>query len=292
MPDLSLWVALSLTEHLGGKTLSALLRHFGDDPEAILKADSRALQRVPGIGPKIARRILAIDLPQVQQALADWAAIQISVATPVNSQVPYPPRLLATDDAPAALFMRGVWQPSDNRAAAVVGTREPSPLAAKAAYRLGSLLAEAGCTVVSGLAFGIDRQAHEGALAVPGGRSIAVLGCGVLNIYPQEHYALALECASRGVVMSEVHPDAPPSSPRLVARNRIISGLSGALVVVETELDGGAMHAARFARRQQRPVYTFDLKAGGNRALIAEGARPLAPDLSNLHHLLDTLMGE
>ncbi len=289
MPDLSLWVALSLTEHLGTKTLNALLQHFGDDPETILNADVRALQRVPGVGPKIAQSIKSIDLPQVQQAIADWNAVQIQIATPVTSGVDYPPRLLLTDDAPAALFLRGAWQPADDRAAAVVGTREPSRLAAKAAYRLGSTLAEAGYTVVSGLAFGVDRQAHEGALSIPEGRSIAVLGCGVLNIYPPEHYALALECAGRGAIMSEVHPNAAPSSPRLVARNRIISGLAKALVVVETDADGGAMHAARFAHRQQRSVFTFDLKASGNRALIAEGAQALAPDCSDLDCLLEAL---
>jgi DNA processing protein len=94
---------------------------------------------------------------------------------------------------------------------------------------------------------------------------------------------------SQGLLLSEVAPDAPPSSPRLVARNRLISGLSCALIVVETEINGGAMYAARFAREQGRPVYTLDLPASGNRELLRTGAKALDPNLSNFASLFEDL---
>lgn len=284
MVDTAVWVALSLVDHVGSKTLSALFQHFGGDPEFILQADAKQLQQVPGIGPKIASSIQAVDVAQVRQALTDWQTLGILAA--VYPSAGYPPRLLELDDAPATLFMRGAWQPEDNRAVSVVGTREPSPRVVRLAHQVGAALAEAGITVVSGLALGIDTAAHQGALSVETGRSIAVLGSGVLNIYPPENHTLALDIAHRGVVMSEVHPTASTGAPRLVARNRIISGLSQAVIVVETDADGGAMHAARFAQRQGRPVFTFDLRASGNRELLENGAQMLHTHMDNLDCVL------
>jgi DNA processing protein len=281
---MAVWIALSLVDHVGSKTLSALFQHFGDDPQAILSADSKQLQQVPGIGPKIASGIQALDVAQVRQALAAWHTIGVIPATCLSAD--YPPRLLNLDDPPATVFMRGAWQPQDQHAVAVVGTREPSPRVARLAYQLGVALAESGITVVSGLALGIDTAAHQGALSTQAGRSISVLGSGVLNIYPTENHTLALDIASRGVLLSEVHPTAPTSAPRLVARNRIITGLSRALIVVETDADGGAMHAARFAQRQGCPVLTFDLKASGNRELLENGAQMLHTHLDNLDCIL------
>ncbi|HLV35888.1 MAG TPA: DNA-processing protein DprA [Spirillospora sp.] len=292
MSDPTLWIALGMVEHIGSRTLWALIRHFGDDPDAILAASAAQLQQVPGVGPKIARGIQAVDLRQVRRALAGWQAAGISIVTSIHPDELYPPRLLSTDDPPATLFMRGAWQPQFDRAVGIVGTRSPSAPAAQLTRELSARLAQAGFVVVSGLARGVDTLAHEGALSVEDGHTIAVLGSGVLNIYPQENHTLAMDIAGRGVIMSEVRPDAAPASTRLVARNRIISGLSRALIVVETDIDGGAMHAARFAQRQGRPVFTFDLKAGGNRALLANGARKLEPDLKTLDFIGDALEKE
>ncbi|MAS35576.1 MAG: DNA processing protein DprA [Anaerolineaceae bacterium] len=289
MPDLTLWIALSLTDHVGSKTLNALVQHFGDRPDAILSASTDALQQVPGIGPKIARSIQAVDLEQVRRALADWQASEIITATSINPDQHYPPLLLRLDDPPATVFMRGQWQPSHNNAVGVVGTRQPSAAAQTLAHAIATRLAQNDVTVVSGLALGVDAASHEGALSVPGGRTIAVLGSGVRNIYPAANQALAMRCLERGVILSEVHPDAQPSAPRLVARNRMITGLSHALIVVETAADGGAMHAARVAQRQGCPVYTFDLGASGNRELLANGARLLKTDLSNFNCLFEHL---
>ena len=277
----TLWIALSLTSRVGSKTLRALFDHFGDDPQAILDADPKALQQIRGIGPKTAHSIHSVDIIAVEQALDQWANEGVSVTTFACPRAVYPSPLLAIDDPPPTLFMRGLWQPEYANAVAVVGTRSPSPLAEELALQIGQKLAQMSCTVVSGLAVGVDTLAHQGALSQPNGRSIAVLGSGVLNIYPEQNKTLAQQCERRGMILSEIAPDEPPNAPRLVARNRIISGLSQAVIVVETSDTGGAMHTARFAQDQGRPVYVVDFSASsGNQQLLENGAHPLPTDPS------------
>lgn len=269
------WVALSLIDHLGGKKLRALVTHFNGDLNAVLSADASALQRVPGIGPKIAAAIRAVDREAVAARIPRWQAAGVRIAT--LDDPAYPQALRALDDAPPTLFISGDWRPP-LRAAALVGTRQPSPASRAAAETLAWALAERGVTLISGLALGIDAAAHLGALALPSGRTIAVLGSGVLNIYPPEHRALARAIAARGALLSEVDPQAAARTPALVARNRIISGLSDALVVIESAVDGGAMHAAARAFEQGRRVYALESPASGNRALIEAGAIALDPN--------------
>ena len=143
--------------------------------------------------------------------------------------------------------------------------------------QLASKLARHGYTVVSGLALGVDTAAHTGALAGPG-RTIAALGSGILNVYPEANQTLAARILDCGALIGELHPLWSANAQRLVARNRIISGLSQAVILVESHVDGGAMHTARFAAEQSRPVYTFDLPASGNQALIRRGAISLKHD--------------
>lgn len=292
MPD-SAWVALSLTGRIGSKTLHALLRHFGDDTRAILAADAKTLRQVPGVGPKIARSIQDIHLEQVENGIERWRKAGVAILT-VNDSA-YPARLAALDDAPPTLFVRGDPHPPApspfpqglpsvegrggeaapawtswpfDKAVAIVGTRNPTKEAQGVARRLAGILAQRGYTIVSGLAMGIDAHAHHGAL----GATVAVLGCGVLDVYPEQNRRLAEKIIERGALVCEVHPEASPNAASLVARNRLITGLSEAVIVVETGVDGGAMHAARFASAQGRRVYAVDSEATGNRALIANGA--------------------
>lgn len=286
----TLWIALSLTSRVGSKTLRALFDHFGGDPQAILSADEAALREVPGIGPKTAHSIQSLDLERIEQALQHWASAGISVTTVACPGDEYPPPLLSIDDPPPTLFMRGTWQRQYEDAVAVVGTRTPSPLAEDIAYELGKRLAQRGITLVSGLAAGLDTLAHQGALSVDSGTSIAVLGSGVMNIYPEQNLSLAQQCEKRGLLISEVAPGTAPNASRLVARNRITSGLSRAVIIVETEADGGAMHAARFAQAQGRPVYVIGLSTSGNQALIEYGAQPLHPDLSDLNTVFEYML--
>lgn len=274
------WIALSLTGRIGNKTLQALLNHFDGDPQAILAADGKRLQEVAGVGPKIAQSICEIDLKRVEKAVQRWRRAGIR-AIPLYED-DYPPRLRILDDAPPTLFARGNWQPHFTKSVAIVGTRQPTEAARKLAQNLSTALVEKDYTVVSGMAVGIDSAAHYGALIVPKGYTLAVLGCGVTNIYPQEHERLAQVVMKQGAILSEVNPAGSTSPSQLVARNRIISGLSDAVVVIETETDGGAMYAARFAAQQGRPVYTVDSQASGNRALIADGAGVIGWDLQDL----------
>lgn len=274
----AVWVALSLADHVGGKKLRSLLRHFDDDLNAIINADSAALRQVPGVGPKTAAIIQALQPAALQPQITAWQAAGVRLCGLFDADYPAP--LAALEDAPPTLFVVGQWPPSE-RAVAIVGTRQPSPQSAQFANQLASTLSQRGYTIVSGLALGIDREAHMGALAV-GGATVAVLGSGVLHVYPYANVQLAKGITNRGALVCEVAPHARPNPASLVARNRIISGLSQALIVVETSIDGGAMHAARRAFEQGRTVYAVDNAAGGNRELLANGALPLATDLHNL----------
>jgi DNA processing protein len=268
------WIALSLVERIGGKTFRALLDHFGE-PAQVLAADARSLRRVPGIGPTMSARIQAVDIRAVQQVIPRWQQAGVSIVTWQDKD--YPARLQSIEDAPPTLFYRGFDVRLGEKTASIIGTRTPSPEAVARATETAMQLVEKGYTIISGLARGIDYLAHQGALAVPSGRTFAVLGSGILNIYPPESERFAAGIERRGCLLSEFHPQAGPSPSNLVARNRIITGLSDVVIVVETSTEGGAMHAARFARAQGKPIYTYPGTATGNTALLAEGALSL-PD--------------
>jgi DNA processing protein len=274
------WIALSLTDRVGIKTLHALIDHFDGNIDSILSADSRELQKVSGIGPKIAHSISKINVKSVEQAITRWRQAGIHIITLDHPE--YPARLRSLDDAPPTLFVKGQWPPTIDKCVAIVGTRNPSAEAQKVTQSLTFRLIERGYRIISGLALGIDSIAHTSTLAIPDGYTIAVLGCGVLNIYPPKHEALAEAIMRRGAVLSELHPQASTSPPYLVARNRIISGLSDAVIVIETSAEGGAMYAARFAQQQKRPLYALESSASGNQALVEAGATVIRSDLSDL----------
>jgi DNA processing protein len=256
--------------------MRALVGHFGS-AAAVLAASTDELRRVAGIGPKIAGSIVAIQLQHIELQIPRWQAEGVRIITDSNPS--YPPRLRSIHDAPPTLFVRGIWDTRlfQGPSAAIVGTRSPSPAAARAASLLSQELAGRGYTIVSGLALGIDKAAHLGALGAAG-RTAAVLGGGILNIYPSEHRALATAIAKQGALVSETAPYAESKPPHLVARNRIITGLSQAVVIIETSAEGGAMYAARRAQEQGRTLYVLDLPASGNQMLIAQGAIPLPPE--------------
>lgn len=273
----SAWIALSLVERVGSKTLRALMTHFEGDLEAVFRADEADLRRIPGIGAKLAQNIRAVDLAHVETQLAEWQMQGVIVLT--SDDDGYPASLRAVADAPPTLFVRGTLP--TKRAIAIVGTRTPSEYAREMAYQIAVKLAERNCTVISGLARGIDTAAHLSALNVDG-QTVGVLGSGVNKVYPPENQELAEHICKRGALVSEVAPLEAPSSSRLVARNRIISGLSSAVIVVETGEDGGAMYAAKRAREQGRRVYTLDLPVSGNQKLMSEGVDVLDASLCNL----------
>ena len=285
MPIPPAWVALCLIEHLGAKKLRALWTHFNGDLDAILGADERALDRVPGIGVKLAAAIKHVDVEAVAASMARWEQAGVKLITLGDSA--YPPLLKRIPDPPPLLFVRGDLPVTMLRCAAIVGTRTPTPDALLTAKRIGYELAKRGWIIVSGLALGIDTGGHMGALAANAG-TVAVLGSGVLTPYPPENRPLADAIRERGALIGEVSPEANPSRTHLVARNRLISGLSDAVIVVQTEADGGAMHAARRAFQQGRRVFTLDMDVTGNRQLAQEGAVML-PDADALIDAVNAL---
>jgi DNA processing protein len=272
-PDRTRWIALSLVPGLGRRGIERLAAQFGT-LDAVLHADAAALQAVKGVGPRLAAAMLATDLERTAAALDTWTAGGVAIWLPDDAD--YPAALRDLPDGPSALFARGSVAPGDERAIALVGTRRPRPDSLDTAARLAALSAAQGWTVVSGLAEGIDTAAHRAALDA-GGRTLAVLGCGVNAVYPPQNRALAERVAAAGALLSETGPEASPSAPLLVARNRLISGLSRAVIVVETGVSGGSMHTARFASAQGRPLYAVRDGSSGTEQLIAQGAGVLEP---------------
>jgi DNA processing protein len=272
LSDKAHWVALATTARIGGKTITRLLARFGS-LEAVLAASTDELIQVPRIGPHTAGAITAIDMRQVEADLVRMARVGIQTVT--WEEPAYPANLLACDDAPPVLFVRGAFTEQDKQSVAIVGTRNPSDLGEDLAYQLGYELARREWTVVSGLAIGIDTAAHRGALDA-GGRTFAVLGSGLGNIYPQRNREMAWMIAKRGAVMAEVHPSAKVNPQNLVARNRITSGLSKAVIVVEAERDSGSVNTARRAWKQGRRVVTVAHSTAGNDELIAAGAETIS----------------
>jgi len=270
------WLALSLSPNIGAATLNNLLRHFDRDLDAILAAPAHELMRVRGVGAKIASEIGAIDLARLAHQVETWRAGGIEVL--MRGEDSYPQPLKDTRDLPLALFASRIMPAETwSHAVAIVGTREPSKEARYITLQLAMQLARAGRVVVSGLALGIDTAAHTGALSADG-ITIAVLGSGICNIYPEANRSLAERIREKGALLSETPPCWSANAQRLVSRNRIISGLARAVIVVESDADGGAMYTARFASEQDRPLFTFDLPSSGNQRLIAEGAIILRPD--------------
>ena len=287
----TLWVALSLSPHIGAATLTHLLRHFDNDLPAICAASSAELRRAPSIGAAIAREIKRIDPDAVARDIKRWQAMGVRILTPSDRDFPQP--LLATAGYPPTLFVRGAcWESAFwDSAIAIVGTRHPSSAAKQLTLQLALKLARCGRVIVSGLALGIDAAAHSGALAAQGA-TVAVLGSGALNVYPPQNKPIAERIMVNGALISELNPAANANAQRLVSRNRIISGLSRALVVVESDADAGAMHTARFAREQDRPVFTFPFPAKGNQELIKTGAALLPMDVEKaLPYLLRLTAG-
>ncbi len=266
---------LSLIPGVGPRLRKALLEAFGS-AGAVLAAAPSELRGVPGVGSALTRRIaVAREEIDVQAQLDLCAAHNIRILTDQDDD--YPRSLREIYDPPGILFVRGQILPQDAIAMAIVGSRHATQYGLAQAERLAASLARAGMTITSGLARGIDGAAHRGALAA-GGRTIAVLGSGVLNLYPPEHAELSLEIAARGAVVSEAPPESPPMAGAFPQRNRIISGLSLGVLVVEASVQSGALISARHAMEQGREVFAVPGRidsrmSRGCHRLIRDGAK-------------------
>ena len=226
--------------------------------------------------PEAGRLALVADArAQASKALEDAARVGLTAIALLDDR--YSPWLREIVDPPSVLWVRGQMPPFDRPTVAVVGSRQATPAGLQMGRQLGEGLAAAGLTVVSGLARGVDGTSHEGALAV-GGLTIGVLGCGADVVYPREHRDLATRVAASGGVISEFPPGAPPQSHHFPLRNRIISGLSRAVVVIEAGERSGSLITAKMAMEQGREVLVVpgNVLSGRNKgghALIKDGAR-------------------
>lgn len=247
------FLALTLLPRVGPVTIRRLLDHF-QEPERVFKAGERALQAVEGIGPALAKVIHGwedqIDLAREKRRIRETGATFLTIR-----EENYPALLKEIHDPPPGIYVLGEINERDRHAVAVVGSRRSTHYGNTAARKLSSQLAAAGITVVSGLARGIDTAAHEGALEAKG-RTLAVIGCGIGNIYPPENEPLARRIADgHGAVLSEFPIDQIPDKTTFPMRNRIVSGLSRGLLVVECPAWSGAMITANLAAEHGRNVY-------------------------------------
>jgi DNA processing protein len=268
------WLALTTVPGIGGVTVRKLLDRFGD-VESIFAATVEELTEIPRVTPAVAGQLLAAPLEALEADLLSLDDEGIDLLTWDDDR--FPPHLRALPDAPMVLFLRGSIRREDAQAVAIVGTRTPSENGVQLATALGRELASRGLTIVSGLALGVDTAAHQGALEAEHGRTLAVLGSGIRFIHPKENVELAEQIAGRGALLSELHPNTPPRGQTLMARDRIVSGLSRAVIVVEAGEKSGSLDTAAKAVKQGRRVYAVPGSPGAEQ-LLAGGAARLDPD--------------
>lgn len=270
------WLGFNLVPGVGPVRFRRLLAHFGS-AEAAWRASARDLSAA-GLDQRtvdaIATHRLRIDLDRAMERVERADAHLLTWDDPS-----YPGLLKNVADPPPLLYLRGRIEPADELALAVVGTRRMTPYGKQACERLVSEVAGRGVTIVSGLARGIDATAHRAALDA-GGRTISVLACGVDAVYPTEHVGLANEIVANGAVISEYAMGSSPEPGNFPARNRIISGISRATLVVEAGETSGALITANFALDQGRDVLAvpgsiFAPGCVGTNRLIQSGAKPI-----------------
>jgi DNA processing protein len=272
------WLQLALTDGIGPILTSRLVALAGS-AEAACGADIAMLRAVDGIDVGKSRKIYDSMREAASQVEAELQrAKEAAVSLICLDDEAYPPILKSISDPPTVLWIRGSFEPRDLNGVALVGSRRCSHYGREQAERFGGLLAQVGFTIVSGGARGIDSAAHRGALALPTGRTIAVLGCGVDIAYPPENEALFGQIAGRGAVISEFPLSTPPARENFPRRNRVISGLSRGVLVVEADVASGALITARLAcDSHNRPVLAIpgridNAMSAGPHALIRDGA--------------------
>ncbi|MEF8729133.1 MAG: DNA-processing protein DprA [Accumulibacter sp.] len=267
------WLRLTLTPGIGGETQRKLLRAFGP-PEAIYSAGRSALAAVAG--ERAASLVLdQNDAERVEGALA-WstepAQHLVCLADPE-----YPQSLLQTPDPPTLLYVLGRLELLNSPALAIVGSRNPTPQGLGNAERFAAALADAGLTIASGLALGIDGSAHRGALA-RSGNTVAFIGTGIDRVYPARNRELAREIGHRGAIISEFALGTPPAAANFPRRNRLIAGFSRGTLVIEATVDSGSLITARIAAEQGREVFAIpgsihSPQSRGCHLLIKQGAK-------------------
>lgn len=285
------WLQLSLTEGIGPILTRRIIDAAGG-ASAACAADVDLLNNVEGIGLSKSRKIasaLRAAAAEIDRELDRAASQNVKIICPDDQ--PYPMLLRSIPDPPTVLYVRGSLEPRDLNAVAIVGSRRCSMYGREQAERFGALLAGAGFTVVSGGARGVDSSAHRGAMAPEQGRTIAVIGSGLDVIYPPENAGLFSQVAERGAVVSEFPFGTPPNKENFPRRNRVVSGISRGVLVVEADEKSGALITARQACDDHgRPVFAMPGRvdnplSAGPHLLIRDGAVLAA----RLEDILDAL---
>jgi DNA processing protein len=271
---------VNLTEipFLGSIKIRLLLQRFGSAIES-LRANPKEVMELPGFTPKIMEGWGQSSSRSLE--LVDRLNLDI---VPFTSPK-YPKRLLELHDHPIILYMKGEMKASDHQSIAVVGTRQASIYGKEMASKISQELAASGITVVSGLARGIDTEAHIGALN--SGRTIGVIGSGLANIYPQENGPLAEKIAENGVLISEFPPKTPPDRQNFPQRNRIVSGMTLGTLLIEAPVKSGAMITMQRAKEQGRKLFALPGRVNnesfkGNHHLIKNGDADLVEGASDI----------
>jgi DNA processing protein len=267
------WIAFSRIPHIGPVSIRRMHEHFGSLERAWF-ADGRSLRAALTERAVTSFESIRREL-DVTVIVRELEVAGISVLTLIDPS--YPRLLREIPSPPSVLYYRGSLNVEDEKAVAIVGTRAVTPYGRAMAEQLGAGLARAGVTVVSGLALGVDGIAHQAALEA-GGRTIAVLGGGLNRLYPHQHRSLANTITQSGAVLSEYAPDTKPEGSQFPARNRIISGLSLGVIVVEAPERSGALITVDFAADHGRDVFAVPgpvgaLKSEGCNRLLRDGAR-------------------
>jgi DNA processing protein len=269
------WIGLSSIPGVGRVTFRRLVRNFGS-AALVLAASEAELREIGGLSEKAAQEVRSFpwrERAEAELEKADSAAVAIVTADDPE----FPEPLKNTPDPPLFLYIRGSFGPATGNAVAMVGTRTPTHYGLTVTHRMAYELASQGITVVSGMARGIDTQAHKGALAAKG-RTIAVLGCGIDTAYPPENKGLMEEIARSGAVLTENPFGTKPEGGYFPARNRIISGLSAGTVIIEAAEDSGSLITADYTLKQERKLFAVpgnisSLTSRGTNSLIKQGAR-------------------
>ncbi len=274
MSEQQYWLAFHLVPEIGARRILLLLDWFGDLERAWFATETQleqaGLDRQPLSHLLQTRKTLDIEqeIAKIKRAGA-WI-------TTLNDPT-YPLLLRKVPDAPPILYVRGTLTEADERSLSIVGTRKASPYGRDSAYHFGRKLAEQGVTIISGLAQGIDTAAHRGALDA-GGRTIAVLGCGIDRIYPTSNSKLANEIIQQGAIISEFPIGVAPEARNFPRRNRIVSGLALGVLVAEAPEKSGSLITASAAAEQGREVFAvpgniFNPSSAGANRLIQDGAK-------------------
>lgn len=284
-------VALTTVPRLGSIKIQLLIQFFGS-ARAVFDADPSELIQVHGISSEIAH---SLDQIRIQKKwLRDLEIAEKMGVRVISFQSPeYPKRLLEISDFPIILYVKGQIIPDDQHCLAVVGTRAASPYGMEMAEKISRELAGAGYTIASGLARGVDTAAHLGALKC--GRTIAVIGSGLANIYPKENCALSDEVAAKGALISEFPMLTPPDRQNFPQRNRIVSGMSKGVLLIEAPVKSGAMITMEKAKSHKRKLFALPGRVDserfrGNHFLIKSGLANLVENTNDILSAFETVL--